>query len=75
MYIEVEIGKKDCDHAVVIKLLFEIVELLKTLLYELKLIIKVDIILGCALEELAKIVCALLIVCFFFLFSLKVSLK
>ena len=56
-------GAKDVDCDLVVSLLWEIVELLKGLLYDLKLIVKAEIILGCTLEVLAEIVGALLIVC------------
>ena len=56
-------GAKDVDCDLVVSLLWEIVALLKGLLYDLKLIVKAEIILGCTLEVLAEIVGALLIVC------------
>ena len=47
-------------HSLVISLLWGVVELLKGLLHDLKLIVKAEIILGCTLEVLAEIVGALL---------------
>ena len=61
--VKVEGGAKYVDHGLVISLLNEVVELLKTLLHDLKLIIKAEIILGCTLKELAGFVADLLIVC------------
>ena len=60
-------GAKYVDHSLVISLLWEVVELLKGLLKDLKLIVKAEIILGCTLDVLAEIVGALLIVCLSFL--------
>jgi len=51
--------KVDCG--VVISLLKLVIDLLKGLLYDLKLIIKAEIILGCTLKELAGLVAGLLI--------------
>ena len=58
-------GAKYVDHGLVISLLYEVVELLKELLYDLKLSVKSEIDLGCTLEELAELVGKLLIVCIF----------
>ena len=60
-------GAKYVDHDLVISLLYKVVELLKDLLCDLKLIVKAEIDLGCTLEELAGLVSKLLIVCIFFL--------
>ena len=66
--VKVEGGAKYVDHKLVIDLLYELVEHLKTLLYDLKLIVKDDLILSCApqVEEIAKLIGKLLIVCIFF---------
>ena len=65
----------DYGHRGTILLLKNVVKLLEDLLDDLKLIIKDEIILGCTLEELAKLVGALLIVCIFPKASLLTSLK
>ena len=68
---KVEGGAKYVDKGLIISLLSEVVELLKGLLHDLKLIVKAEIILGCTLEVLAGIIGELLIVCWLFLaFSL-----
>ena len=54
---------KYVDKGLVISLLYEVVELLKDLLCDLKSIVKAKIDLGCTLEELAGLVGKLLIVC------------
>ena len=64
--VKVSGGAKAVDCDLVISLLWEVVELLKGLLRDLKLIVKAEIILGCTLEVLAEIVGALLIVCLSF---------
>ena len=64
--VKVSGGAKAVDCDLVISLLWEVVELLKGLLHDLKLIVKAEIILGCTLEVLAEIVGALLIVCLSF---------
>ena len=64
---KVEGGAEKVDHGLVISLLWEVVALLKGLLHDLKLIVKADVVLGCTLEELAKIVGGLVIVCYLFL--------
>ena len=68
--VKVEGGAEYVDHGLVISLLYEVVELLKGLLYELKLIVKAEIDLGCTVKELAGLVGALLIVCIFSLWFL-----
>jgi len=59
--LEVGKGKDGADCGVIIGLLKLVIELLEGLLYDLKLIIKAEIVLGCTLEELAGIVGGLLI--------------
>ena len=65
--VKVENGAKYVDHGLVTSLLYDVVKLLEDLLYDLKLIVKAEIFLGCALEELAGLVGKLFIVCIFFL--------
>ena len=65
--VKVEGGASQVDHGLVISLLYDVVKLLEDLLYDLKLIVKAEIFLGCALEELAGLVGKLFIVCIFFL--------
>ena len=64
--VKIEGGAKNVDHGLVISLLWEVVALLKILLHDLKLVVKVESILGCTLEVLAGIVGELLIVCLSF---------
>jgi len=57
-------GEKDFDHKIVIGLLWEIVELLKDLLKVLKIVGKVELLLGgvvCTIKELAAVIGLLLI--------------
>ena len=65
----------DQSHPGVIFLFEDVVKGLEDLLEDLKSIVKDEIILGCTLEELAKLVGALLIVCIFPKVSLLTSLK
>jgi hypothetical protein len=68
--LKVKGGAKYVDHGLVISLLGEIVVLLQVLLHDLKLIVKVELLLGgvaCTLQELAVVVADLLIVRIFFI--------
>ena len=60
---EANIYRNDQSHPGIIVLFKDIVKGLEDLLEDLKSIVKDEIILGCTLEELAKLVGALLIVC------------
>ena len=70
-FIEDAVGCKcdTIDVKLVVGLLGEIVVLLKDLLVDVQAILKVDVILGCTVKELAAIICDLIVVSFFlFLF-------
>ena len=69
--IEGCVGEKEVDKVILLGLLKEILAALGVLLYELKLIVALD--LGCTLKELAEIIAGLLIVCIF-VFNLLSSL-
>jgi len=59
--VKCEGGAEHVDHEHVIYLLGLIVEILKVALEELKLIVKVELVLDCTLKELAEIVAGVLI--------------
>lgn len=60
--VKCEGGAKNVKHDLVIGLLWEIVEILKLVLHDLKLIVKAEFLLECTIKELAAVVAELLII-------------